>query len=62
MTHCEVIKQSTDSYLELTCKSMLSDKDLKMTIIVMLNDPEEKIDNMYEQIGDFITEMETMRV
>lgn len=62
MTHCEVIKQSTDSYLELTYKSMLSDKDLKMTIIVMLNDPEEKIDNMYEQIGDFITEMETMRV
>ena len=62
MTHCEVIKQSTDSYLELTCKFKLPDKDLKITIIVMLNDPEEEIDNMYEKIGDFITEMETTRV
>ena len=64
--HCQEIKQTTEPNTEMTLMLELSDRDARITMINMLKDLEEKItmqkdlDNMYEQMGDFSRDMETI--
>lgn len=58
MTHCQEIKQSLGPDPEMAWMSAFSEKDIKITMINMVKNLVEKVDNMSEQIGIFSREKE----
>lgn len=58
MTHCHEIKQSLVPDPEMAWMSAFSEKDIKITMINMVKNLVEKVDNMSEQIGIFSREKE----
>lgn len=61
MTHCQVIKHSMELDTEMAWMLALSERDIKRTMINMLKNLVEKMDNICEQIGIFSREKEAMK-
>lgn len=53
MTHCKDTKQSKEPVLEIMQMLELSERLFKVTLIHILKDLGEKVENLQEQVGNF---------